>query len=239
MIWQINHPLSRQISQERFFLPRKTAPWVPRLPGLSAFAEGCPRMPAAQPTLPMYELSLPPIQFVAWRRRCDLEHRARNLTRARRDALQAILAHTDEAGELTCTDAEVAETAAVSARTVRRARADAAELGLLTWKRTRRLVNGQWRQGPNSYAINVPAGQLLCDAPVGQRGRANKERIKKERGADNRPSSFSDSEARRHAPRQAAELLGDAGPVPDLLAARVRVMQDRLIAGYAARNGRR
>ena len=39
---------------------------------------------------------------------------------------------------------------------MRRARADARELGLLRWERTRALVAGAWRQGRNRYRIAVP-----------------------------------------------------------------------------------
>jgi hypothetical protein len=106
-----------------------------------------------------------------WRLRVCAEHAAGNLTPARRDALTTLL-------RLLCTgdaepsDAEVAEAAHCSARTVRRARADARELGLLRWQRTRQLRGTRVVQGRNRYAINVPAGpvcpRVQADRPAAQ-----------------------------------------------------------------------
>lgn len=118
-------------------------------------------------------LWLEPDEFPAWRRRLELERRARNLTDgrnltpARRDALRAMLAFVGVDGALFPSDAAVAELAGCSARTVRRARADARELGLLSWESTRRLVNGRWRQGPNRYTVTIPI-RPVC--PGGQDG---------------------------------------------------------------------
>jgi len=63
--------------------------------------------------------------------------------------LRALLAFHGEDG-LYPSDAAVAELAGTSARTVRRARVDAKNLGMLSWRPTRKLVNGSWRQGPNA-----------------------------------------------------------------------------------------
>ncbi len=100
---------------------------------------------------------LEPEEFPAWRRRLELERRAHNLTLHRQKALETLLAFWGAEG-LFPSDAAVAGLAGVSERTVRRARVDARELGLLTWQRTRKLVAGRWRQGPNRYIVAVADG---------------------------------------------------------------------------------
>ena len=91
---------------------------------------------------------LEPAEFPAWRLRVEAERLAGNLTATRKDALKAMLRFVGDAG-LFPSDATVAVAVGCSARTVRRARGDAHALGLLTWKHTRKLVDGRWRQGPN------------------------------------------------------------------------------------------
>lgn len=122
-------------------------------------------------------LWLEPAEFTAWRMRVKAEHLARNLTPARRDALVALQAMICT-GDTEPTDEAVAALAGCSSRTVRRARADAHDLGLLSWQRTRRLVAGAWRQGPNNYSVRLPDRPVY---PAGQDGRARQGR--KERRA--------------------------------------------------------
>ncbi len=157
---------------------------------------------------------LEPEEFPAWRRRLELERRGHNLTLHRRDALRALLSFQGEGG-LFPSDAAVAELAGVSERTVRRARVDARELGLLTWKRTRKLVAGRWRQGPNRYAVAIPAGPVC---PAGQRGRPRQVSKKKD--------------ARYEGGTALVALTQAAARMPDLLAMRRQVMRDRLLAGW-------
>ncbi len=157
---------------------------------------------------------LEPEEFPAWRRRLELERRAHTLTLHRQKALTTLLSFWGAEG-LFPSDAAVADLAGVSERTVRRARVDARELGLLTWQRTRKLVAGRWRQGPNRYAVAIPAGPVC---PGGQRGRpralSKVEEASKERGA------------------ALAEFTRQAAAGPDLLAMRRQVMRDRLLAGW-------
>ena len=123
---------------------------------------------------------LEPAEFPAWRRRVDAECVAGNLTAARKDALKAMLRFVGDAG-LFPSDATIAAVVGCCARTVRRARADAQRLGLLTWEHTRKLVDGRWRQGPNHYAVQVPT-RPVC--PGGQRvPRGSKEVSKRPTGA--------------------------------------------------------
>ena len=117
-------------------------------------------------------LWLAPPEFTDWRMRVKAEHLARNLTPARRDALVALQALICT-GDTAPTDEAVAALAGCSSRTVRRARADARELGLLTWQQTRRLVAGAWRRGPNTYSLRVSADPVC---PSGQPGRASQAR---------------------------------------------------------------
>ncbi len=155
-----------------------------------------------------------PEEFPAWRRRLELERHARNLTLHRQKALGTLLAFWGAEG-LFPSDAAVAELAGVSERTVRRARVDARELGLLTWQRTRKLVGGRWRQGPNRYAVAIPAVPVC---PAGQRGRQRQVGRKQE--------------ARYEGGAALAEFTRQAAAGPDLLAMRRQVMQDRLRAGW-------
>lgn len=129
-------------------------------------------------------LWLEPAEWTAWRLRVKAEHMGGNLTPARRDALVALVGLMC-AGEDEPTDEAVAVLAGCSSRTVRRARADARDLGLLSWQRTRRLVAGAWRQGPNRYDLRVPAGPVC---PAGQDGRAKKQGRKKEAREGVRPA---------------------------------------------------
>ena len=155
-----------------------------------------------------------PEEFPAWRRRLELERRAHTLTLHRQKALTTLLAFWGAEGLFT-SDAAVADLAGVSERTVRRARVDARELGLLTWQRTRKLVAGRWRQGPNRYAVAIPASPVC---PDGQAGRPRQVSKKKEaiHGGD----------------AALAEFTRATAGMPDLLAMRREVMRDRLLAGW-------
>jgi hypothetical protein len=157
---------------------------------------------------------LEPEQFPAWRRRLELERRAYNLTLHRQKALGTLLAFWGAEG-LFPSDAAVAELAGVSERTVRRARMDARDLGLLTWQRTRKLVAGRWRQGPNRYNVLIPASPV-CSA--GQAGRQ-------------RPASKK-KEAIQAGHAALAQFTGEAMMLPDLLAARRRVIEARMLGGW-------
>jgi len=157
---------------------------------------------------------LEPEEFPAWRRRLELERRAHNLTLHRQKALRTLLAFWGGEG-LFPSDAAVADLAGVSERTVRRARVDARELGMLTWQRTRKLVAGRWRQGPNRYNVVIPAGPVC---PGGQRGRPRQERKKQE--------------AIPGGGAALAEFTQQAAGMPDLLAARRRVIETRLLDGW-------
>jgi len=157
---------------------------------------------------------LEPEEFPAWRRRLELERRGHNLTLHRQKALTTLLAFWGAEG-LFPSDAAVAGLAGVSERTVRRARVDARELGLLTWQRTRKLMAGRWRQGPNRYAVAIPAGPVC---PAGQRGQQRQvSKTQKARYKEGTPL---------------IALTQAAAGLPDLLAMRRKVMQDRLLAGW-------
>lgn len=118
---------------------------------------------------------LEPEHFPTWRRRLKLEYLAYNLTHVRREALLQLLLFVGDGG-LFPSDDTVAAAARCCARTVRRARADARALGLLTWEHTRKLVDGRWRQGPNHYAVQVPT-RPVC--PGGQRVRRGSKELSK------------------------------------------------------------
>ena len=125
----------------------------------------------------MTTLWLEPEAFPAFRRRLKAERIARNLTPARRDALLALLAFYGPEG-LYPSDATVAAATGCSARTVRRARADAVAFGL-RWERTRKLVNGRYRQGPNRYWVDH-AATLTCDPQADRKSDKDSKKDKKE-----------------------------------------------------------
>jgi hypothetical protein len=158
---------------------------------------------------------LEPEIFPVWRRRLELERRAGNITLYRKAALNALLAFHGTEG-LWPSDAAVAALAGVSERTVRNARNEARELGLLTWERTRkRGADGRWRQGPNSYTVAVPASPVC---PGGKRCRQRQER-KKEAGAG-------EGRATPRAPQQPPQFTFSAATAA--LAARRAVIEARL-----------
>ena len=133
---------------------------VPPSPDLGASQE-CEAVPKFQTDGLLW---LEPAEFTAWRMRVKAEHLARNLTPARRDALVALQAMICT-GDTEPTDEAVAALAGCSSRTVRRARADAHDLGLLSWQRTRRFVGGAWRQGPNTYKPVIPTNPITPCPP--------------------------------------------------------------------------
>jgi hypothetical protein len=135
---------------------------------------------------------IPAEQWPAWRLRVRAEAAVGNLTRARRDALTALLGLLCT-GDVEPSDAEVAEVAGCSTRTVRRARADARALGMLRWTRTRQLRGERLVQGRNRYQIAVPNGPV-CPKPTDQTDRKSAQGRQKER-----------REA-REAPRTAANM---------------------------------
>lgn len=151
---------------------------------------------------------LEPEAFTAWRSRVVMEHAARHLTHARQAALLALVSCL--ASDTAPTDAAVAAVARCSTRTVRRARVDAHELGLLTWQATRRIDHaGRWRRGANAYRLSVPTAPVC--APCGQAGRPREERKK-------------ESMPTRTAAQQIAVLGANLASVPTLAAIAARRM---------------
>ena len=112
-------------------------------------------------------------EYAAWRRRVAAEHAARYLTHARRAALLALV--TCLSTNVEPSDANVAALACTSTRTVRRARHDARELGLLSWERTRRVVAGRWRQGFNAYVLALPSAPVCSGGQLVRARQARKE----------------------------------------------------------------
>ncbi len=157
---------------------------------------------------------LEPEEFPAWRRRLELERRAHNLTLHRQKALATLLAFWGGEG-LFPSDAAVAGLAGVSERTVRRARVDARELGLLTWQRTRKLVAGRWRQGPNRYTVTVPAGPVCSGGQAGRQRQENRKQEAIQRGSV-----------------ALVEFTRAAAGMPNLLAARSETIRQRLLDGW-------
>ena len=101
--------------------------------------------------------------------RCHLQ--ARRLTHAAAAVAEALLRRLGTDGQLDPCHATLANDAACSARTVRRACASMLTLGLLSWQR--RLVRDGWRaaQTSNAYCLLLGARTLPGPTCGGQTGR--------------------------------------------------------------------
>ncbi len=113
-------------------------------------------------------LMLEPDHLWRWIRRVEAEFAHQQLTRGERDALLALRHFWIEGRECFPAEATLAARARCSVRTVRRAKARAAELGLLTWERRRKLVQGRWRRASNAYMLLIPKVDPSCGQKVGR-----------------------------------------------------------------------
>lgn len=132
----------------------------------------------------MYEL--PPTGYTAMCQRIKEEHAARNLTAAGFLVLMAIVDMLQVDG-MELTVPAIALWARCSVRTVRRTRATAVLLGLLTVKAQFEAHDGQMWQIANAYETIVPDAPVVPKAKGGgQPGRASKQVFKKKEGLGER-----------------------------------------------------
>lgn len=110
-----------------------------------------------------------------WLAMVDNARRAGHLTALHLETARALLRRLSVDGQLDPAHATIARDASCSERTVRRALAVLADLGLLRWQR--RLVRAGWRteQTSNAYEILIPDRPLTAPTPRpacgGQAGR--------------------------------------------------------------------
>ena len=149
----------------------------------------------------------------AWRPRVWAEFHAQNLTRASRDVLLTLATYRGPGGNAWPAHATLAARVGCSVRTVQRALARAAELGLVAWTERRVRAGWRWLRTSNVYRLLTPA------SAVENRPRAMRLATtgQKERGVENKKN------------KQALRaMLEAAAKLPDLLAARRREIELRL-----------
>jgi hypothetical protein len=147
-----------------------------------------------------------------WTARVWAEYRTENLTRAYRDVLLTLATFQGPGGIAWPSHATLATRAKCSVRTVQRALAMAAELGLVAWTERRVRAGWRWLRTSNTYRLLMPleavraglrAAWRPTPATTGQDGRGGERSSKKE---------------------ALERLLAAAAAAPDLLAMRRAVM---------------
>jgi hypothetical protein len=153
-----------------------------------------------------------------WTARVWAEYRGTNLTPLWRDVLLTLATYRGPGGTAWPSHATLAERCRCSVRTVQRALAIAARLGLVTWTERRVRAGWRWLRTSNAYRLLTPleavraglrAAWRAVPATTGQNGRGG-ERLSKK--AALRP------------------MLLAAAAMPDLLAMRRAVIEGRMAA---------
>jgi hypothetical protein len=103
-----------------------------------------------------------------WTARVWAEFRARNLTRAWRDALLTLATFRGHGGMICPSHQTVASRTSLASKTVERALHAARDLGLVTWSERRVRRGWMWLRTSNLYRLVVP------DAPVEPGPRSNR-----------------------------------------------------------------
>jgi hypothetical protein len=151
-----------------------------------------------------------------WRDRIWREFRAGNLTRTMRDVLLTLATFRGPGGIAWPSHATLAERCRCSVRTVQRALAMAAQLGLVTWTERRVRAGWRWLRTSNAYRLLTPLAAVRAGlraatwprpATTGQDGRGG-ERLSKKEALE--------------------RMLRAAAAAPDLLLRRRRMMEGRM-----------
>src|SRR6185437_3947167 len=154
-----------------------------------------------------------------WTDRVWREFRAENLTRAYRDVLLTLRTFRGAGGLIIPAHATLADRAKCCVRTVQRALAQGARLGLVSWAERRLRAGWRWLRTSNNYRLAVPGEPVQRGlrpiwprrATTGQLGRGGESQKKEEAWE---------------------EMRRAASALPDLLAMRRATMASRL--GQAA-----
>jgi hypothetical protein len=152
-----------------------------------------------------------------WTARVWQEFRARNLTRAYRDVLLTLRTFRGTGGTCTPSHATLADRAGCSVRTVQRALHQAADLDLVAWAERRVRAGWRWLRTSNAYRLVRPA------TPVQSGLRRLLRRRPATTGQDGRGGESPSKKA------QLTAIMAEAARLPDLLAARRRVIQEGLL----------
>ncbi len=159
----------------------------------------------------------------SWTARCWQEFRAGNLTRASRDVLLTLATYRGPGGVAWPSHDTLAARAGCCVRTVQRALQAARELGLVSWIERRVRAGWRWLRTSNAYRLTTP---LEAVRPGQSRRRVT----------TGQPVRGGESASRKKA---LVAMLAQAPGLPDLLAARRRVMEERRLNETATRTGRR
>lgn len=168
---------------------RSFAWWVPH--GGLGFVEDTPSMPdfVRKPTRPS---SSDPT--ARWRDRVWQEFHADNLTRAYRDVLLTLRTFRGHGGVIIPAHATLAERVECCVRTVQRALAQGALLGLVSWTERRVRHGWRWLRTSNNYTLTIPDEPVQLglrrarpcrSSTTGQQGRGG-ERLKKTKAWEGR-----------------------------------------------------
>jgi DNA-binding transcriptional MocR family regulator len=153
-----------------------------------------------------------------WTTRVWQEYRAGNLTRAYRDVLLTLRTFRGTGGVCTPSHNTLAERARCSPSTVLRACQQARQLGLLDWFERRVRRGWRWLRTSNAYRFAVPAGDVQAVDRAARR-------------TNHQPAAGGESPSKKRALTDLMQLAASAG---DLLLARRRVMEARLLGNEAA-----
>jgi hypothetical protein len=129
-----------------------------------------------------------PKALEGWRARVWREFHADNLTRAYRDVLLTLWSYRGAGGLICPAHDTLAERVGCSVRTVQRALAMAAQLGLVSWAERRVRAAWRWLRTSNVYRLLMPetaiepgqrAPRRPCAATTGQKDRGGESLSKK------------------------------------------------------------
>ncbi len=157
---------------------------------------------------------------VSWTDRVWREFHANNLTRAYRDVLLTIRTYRGHGGLIVPAHATLAARANCSVRTVQRALGMGCKLGLVSWVERRVRSAWRWLRTSNSYRLETPAEPVQPGSRLAWPCRATNGQSDRE------------EEIQKSKKKALAEMLRVAAELPDLLVARRRVIEARLLNGW-------
>lgn len=150
-----------------------------------------------------------------WTTRVWREHRAGNISRTERDVLLTLRTFRGAGGTMHPSHATLADRARCSSRSVIRALQQAQRLGLVSWAERRVRAGWRWLRTSNAYRLHCPETPTKPDQRPAQR------RLSTDCHEDRGGESPSKKALLR-------EMMEAASRLPDLLAARRRVIEASL-----------
>ncbi len=161
-----------------------------------------------------------------WTARVWREFHADNLTRAYRDVLLTLRTYRGHGGQITPAHATLADRAGCHPRTVQRALHQAQRLGLVSWIERRVKAAWRWLRTSNSYRLETPAEAVQPGLRLAWPRRATTGQF------DGGGENLRKQEADKGRNVALAAMMREAAGLPDLLAARRRIIEAKLLAGW-------